>query len=538
MTGQQVISKQEGSKDRNVLAWWLLAGILLVGLILRILYLQEVVDYPDFALPQLDAGYHDYWARSLTTGDWTFPEHLSDPQIRTTPYFRPPGYPLFLSVIYYLFGYSYLAPRIIQMLLGLGNCILAYFLGKALFNRIIGLLFAAFMSVYWVFIFFEGELLAPVLLVTLSLLLMLILRLWCDGFTFWRSFRTGILLGLFAVVRPNILFFGPAILGWSCWVSHRRKDGRSIGTAMSGFLLGSIIVIAPVTIRNYIVACDFVPITSNLGLNLYIGNNERAGGVILSDIAGVEGWNSADYPSIVRYCEALQGRKMKHSEVSAYFAKKAFNYIRANPARTLKLLAIKTVLFWGPEIVANNKEIHFFKQHSQILCHIPGFAMVLSLAMVGVIHLFLIYKRRGEQSDKSPQVTQEQFEMAIIMLLFVFSYFISLLPFFVAERFRVPVIPFLLLFGAYGLYRMGILIASHDLKRVIFWAIVYLVLYIETAQPRTSYTPNPIRWRYTRGNVYLLAKKSDFAIREYREAIRLGLDLPEVGASNKEFIYN
>jgi tetratricopeptide (TPR) repeat protein len=229
---------------------------------------------------------------------------------------------------------------------------------------------------------------------------------------------------------------------------------------------------------------------------------------------------------------------MKHSEVSAYFAKKAFNYIRANPARTLKLLAIKTVLFWGPEIVANNKEIHFFKQHSQILCHIPGFAMVLSLAMVGVIHLFLIYKRRGEQSDKSPQVTQEQFEMAIIMLLFVFSYFISLLPFFVAERFRVPVIPFLLLFGAYGLYRMGILIASHDLKRVIFWAIVYLVLYIETAQPRTSYTPNPIRWRYTRGNVYLLAKKSDFAIREYREAIRLGLDLPEVGASNKEFIYN
>ena len=40
-----------------------------------------------------------------------------------------------------------------------------------------------------------------------------------------------------------------------------------------------VLVIAPVTLRNYIVGHDVVLMTSNGGLNLYIGNNENADGV-------------------------------------------------------------------------------------------------------------------------------------------------------------------------------------------------------------------------------------------------------------------
>ncbi|MHC4610925.1 MAG: hypothetical protein ACYS7M_11330, partial [Planctomycetota bacterium] len=79
-----------------------LGVILLVALLLRCSYLGELVDAPDFSHPIIDAAFHDYWARGLATGDWTPPDETPDPQISTSPYFRPPGYPLFLALVYLL----------------------------------------------------------------------------------------------------------------------------------------------------------------------------------------------------------------------------------------------------------------------------------------------------------------------------------------------------------------------------------------------------------------------------------------------------
>ena len=42
--------------------YWLI-GILIVSAVLRIIYLQEVRQAPDFSAPEVDAGFHDYWAR-------------------------------------------------------------------------------------------------------------------------------------------------------------------------------------------------------------------------------------------------------------------------------------------------------------------------------------------------------------------------------------------------------------------------------------------------------------------------------------------
>ena len=68
-----------------------LVAILVLGAGLRLLYLRDLKSDPLFVRPALDAELHDYWARALATGDWTVPTHRHDPEIRTTPYFRPPG---------------------------------------------------------------------------------------------------------------------------------------------------------------------------------------------------------------------------------------------------------------------------------------------------------------------------------------------------------------------------------------------------------------------------------------------------------------
>ncbi|MFQ5601160.1 MAG: glycosyltransferase family 39 protein, partial [Candidatus Krumholzibacteriia bacterium] len=138
-----------------------LSGLLLVGAVARGLYLSEIVDAPDFRQPAVDAHTHDYWARGLATGDWSLPADLEDPRIPDTPFFRPPGYPYFLALVYRLTGGSYLAPRIVQMLLGLLSAALAFLIGQRWFGRAAGLVAGGGMALYWAFIYFEGELHAP-----------------------------------------------------------------------------------------------------------------------------------------------------------------------------------------------------------------------------------------------------------------------------------------------------------------------------------------------------------------------------------------
>ena len=96
----------------------ILPVVIVLGMILRGSYLAEIARHPDFTRPGLDPAYYDYWARALAGGDWTITPLLTDPEIRRHPYFKPPGYPFFLALVYLLSGGSYLAPRIAQMLLG------------------------------------------------------------------------------------------------------------------------------------------------------------------------------------------------------------------------------------------------------------------------------------------------------------------------------------------------------------------------------------------------------------------------------------
>ena len=124
-------AKAEPARSTQRAEWIVLALILLSAGALRAAYLVEIFHTPDFHAPGRDALYHDYWARALITGDWTPPEHKTDPEIRTTPYLRPPVYPYFLAGVHFLTGGGHLAWRIAQMALGMVNVVLAFLLGRA-----------------------------------------------------------------------------------------------------------------------------------------------------------------------------------------------------------------------------------------------------------------------------------------------------------------------------------------------------------------------------------------------------------------------
>jgi hypothetical protein len=208
--------------------WLAVAVILLAGLVLRGLYLREDMAKPEFTVPGIDAGFHDYWARGLAFGEWVPPYGYADPKLREHAYLRPPGYPYFLALIYRVAGPGYVAPRIVNMVLGLASCLLAYWFARRWFGRTVALVTVACTSLYWACIYFEGELHAPALLMLLLWLLLAAMGLWRDRPRLIYALGAGVLLGAAALVRPNVLAFAPVALGWGCWVAVRRRRGGSL----------------------------------------------------------------------------------------------------------------------------------------------------------------------------------------------------------------------------------------------------------------------------------------------------------------------
>ncbi len=505
--------------------WIALGGILLFGLLLRAAYLAEVKSSPAFAYPAFDAAFNDYWARCLVEGKWAAPQFYSDPHINQTPFFRPPGYPYFLAGVYALTGKSYFGSRVMQMFLGLASCVLAFMLGRLMFGRGTGLIFAALMSCYWIFIYFEGELQSPVLLVFLTLSTMLVLARCREKTTYGNTIGAGALTGLLALAIPNALVLAPVALAWIWWIARWRKDRRFFRTALLGLPLGVVLTIAPVTARNYIVARDLVPITSNAGINFYIGNNETtdcvtANAPILGVYTGLGSWTCFDEPSITAAVEKIVGRRLKSSEVSAYFTRKAFGHIAAHPARTVRLMAKKAVLFWGPAEVSNNEVLYFDRARSHVLRLLPGFPVALALAIVGLLLLWIEIRASGRTKIRPAENQSRRFELSVLLVAFIIVYFASYLPFFAAGRYRVPIIPVLLLFGAYGVETVRSKTAGRRFKFAAVWVGVFAVAYLGARLQIASYRPDLGMWHFLRGDAYRKQGNTELARVEFSEAVR------------------
>lgn len=511
----------------------ILSGILLLGFILRVFYLYEIKDNPDFYNPILDASFHHYWAKGLATGNWSVPESHNDPLIQSIPYIKFPGYPYFLAFFYWLFGPGHLIPRIVQIGVGMLNCILAFLIGKKWFGSAVGLIFSAFMSSYWIFIYFEGELYAPILLVFTALFLIYTLAIWTEKTSFMHFAIGGFALGTFALVRANILLFVPVVIAWLAWILSRRKILFKLPIGVLGFMLGMALAVSPATIRNYITGNEPVLISTNGGLNLFIGNNEFSDGITpeipgLKQMAGIDSWTPFDYPLIVRSLNSKLGKHLNYNEASSYWISEAVHYIKTHPWEFITLTLKKAVLFWSPREIANPTEVYYDRMHSNILRNIPGnFSVILSLSITGIILFFLNLKKPLRDRETYSPPPKIQLEVTVLILLFIFIYFVSFLPFLISARFRVPIIPFLFLFGSYGLYHIGRYIYVRNFRNAVAWLSFMIILYAASNINFINHESDLAQWRYYRGLTFLKSGQTDNAIREYLEAIRIKPDFPE-----------
>jgi len=481
----------------------LVLALFLLAFVIRFVYLNQIKLNPYFDTPQIDALWHHNWAKEIAGGDW----------IGKEVFFRAPLYPYFLGILYALFGKSFYLPRLIQIIVGSLSCVLIFLLAKKLFNRTAGIIASVIACFYAPFIYFDAELLIPVLIIFLDLMLILLLlsaevrlkkRWWL---------LAGTMLGLSAVARPNILIFVPFVLLWICMRFREKNKNRIIPSALF-FLLGSFLIISPVTIRNWVVEKDFVVISSQGGMNFFIGNNPISDGKTATAAfvsLPLEDYRDNVWISSIRLAEESVGKKLKPSEISNFWFKQGLNFIQTHPLKYLRLLSKKLYYFLNSYEIESNKNLYFFSRWSSLLrlflwdrlLRFP-FGIICPLAILGII------------------LNAKYWRKYFLLYAFVFSYMLSVILFFVTSRFRLPVVPFLIILASYSVYWLVDKIRNGQTRPFLISLSILIPLFLITNSNLFGIKETDLSRTYNSlGMVYAKKGQHDAAITIYQKGLEI-----------------
>jgi len=392
----------------------LLFLVVLAALSLRLWNVVSLSRLPSFTFPYkgLDAELYTRLARDIAEGD-LLPRALLH---------AAPLYAYWLALMQSIAPGPWL-PRIVQSLAGAGAVLLLLLAGPSISGRKAGTIAAIAAALYSPFLLAEGSLQSAALVPVMTAAL--ILLLWKGRERAGAACGAGLLLGASVLNRPDLLFLLPLL---PFWLLRAPSGGRKALL----FLAGAAVVILPYSLWASREAGGPTAVSSHGGIHFYIGNHPGADGV-LSPVEGIrptpEGF--ARDAALVARREA--GRELSAAEVSRHWLQKGLAWIRSDPAGAIRLLGRKAVLYWNDYEVPNNEDLYFLRRFSPPLrIRVPLFGIVAPFAVYGL--LFGAF-RKGARS---------------LLAIFLLAGFASALLFFVTGRYRLPVLPALLLLGGSG----------------------------------------------------------------------------------------
>jgi tetratricopeptide (TPR) repeat protein len=476
------------------------AGIFCLAFVLRLIYLLEIQSsLPFFYALRLDELYHDTWARQIASGDW----------LGTEPFFRAPLYAYLLALTYKIFGHTLFIPRLFQILMGSLSCVLIFLIAKSLFNRFVGILSGVIAALYAMLILYDAHLLITSLAVFLDLVLMYLLLRAGKKPKPLNWFYCGIIVGFSALARPNILVFVPFILIWMFYLFKSRLVPKAILTCWIILCAGALLIIAPVAVRNYLVGKDLVLIAWQGGYNFYLGNNPQATGWSTMAPQMHRGL-SGGIEDATTLAEKETQRELKPSQISGFWYRKGISSILSQPAAWLELMGRKTLYFWKGYEIPNAQNAYLNSNFSGLLGLLLGTTIIyIPFGLVGplsILGLLICIRRIREY---------------LLLYLFVISYSASVIIFFVCSRFRMPVIPILIMFASFSLWWLYQKIKKRQIPHILVFLLV-LVLLLPALNTRLENLTGDQRAldHFALGSAYQELGQSDLAVKEWRTSLR------------------
>ena len=149
----------------------------------------------------------------------------------------------------------------------------------------------------------------------------------------WLLF--GLLWGLIALTNPSLLSWVPLCGLWLLTAQLRvERTYKALWSALAASVV-CLVMLSPWVIRNYIVFHRFIPLRSNFGAELRMGNGDNAVGL----------WRFWMHPS----SNVLERKKFQEMGEIAYVQMKqreAVDFIRSNPLLFAKLCVRRAIYFW------------------------------------------------------------------------------------------------------------------------------------------------------------------------------------------------
>ncbi len=461
--------------------------IALVALAVRVAYIVEVRAHPLMTTTTGDSQVYDIRAVEIAGGQWVAGDVF---------FHSSPAYPYILGVIYAIFGQSYTAVRLIQSLFGVGSCLLLWSIARTLFGAKQGIIAGLLAALYVPFIFFDAEILMITYVIFFALLSVWFLLRYQESEKLWFALAAGAAIGVSALGKPNMLLFVPAAAIWLWWFFRGSDRARAAVQAAGLVIVGTMVIIAPMTVMNAIAADDFVLTSSNGGINFWIGNNHGADGTFLVPQA----MRVDLYQSSKMAAQVALGRELKPSEVSSYWFGEGMKFVTSQPGAELRLLGRKCLLFWNGYEIPNHYDLNYFRQESKVLGLDPFlFSWIVPFGFLGMY------------------ASRRHWRKYMVLYAFGLAYLASLLPFFVTSRYRLPIVPVMIVFCAHALWWIWERVRAREKRGWIGPAIVLAIALVVVNLPLVDFSLGP---QYAIiGQVYRDAGQYEEAARYYRLAI-------------------
>ena len=405
--------------------WLLRRHILLIfvlAVVLRLLYLLDSADSPTFGTPIIDSEtYTDLARTALASGRLTL-------GFLWQPFF----YPAFLVTAFALGGESLLVVKLFQVLIGGATCILIYHVATRFLSSSWALVAGLIAAAYGPLIFYDGELLgtswetfwAPaIILCLLDARSSPAPRLWI---------RFGLVAGLSILTRPTYLPF-IAISSADALLALARKAGvpgpRLLATG-GAFLLATLLPLLPVSMLSHRLTGSWSVLPYSGGINLYIGNNPA----MAETIALRPGRQWEDITRLAERHGIPPGR-----ESSSFFTSRVYAYARTQPLAFARGLLAKSVQLVSSRELPRNVSIYAQRAWSPLLGALVWqigpfgfpFGLLFPFALLGL--------RRIHPRISDP------------LAAFLILYSAAVILVFPSDRYRMPLIPALIVCATAGL---------------------------------------------------------------------------------------
>jgi Flp pilus assembly protein TadD len=338
-------------------------------------------------------------------------------------YYVSPLYIYFLAAVVGLTD-SFTAVRVVQIVLGTASVGFMFLTARIWFGERAAWIAAILAALTGLFTFYEVLILQAGLdaFLTSAALYFLTIALHVpagsrDRASMYAYALTGVLLGLATLNRPNM---GIAVIVMVAALLLLRKVRPAVLV-----IAGVAAAMAPIAIRNITVAGQWSFASSHGGLNFYIGNHANATGAY-RPVPGIA-------PNIVgqardagRVASKALGRPVTEAETSDYFFGLAWSWIREHPLQAARLFGRKLVYTFHAQHLALPYSYPFYTHEPGAVLRFLAIGPWL-LAPLGLAGLIFAAPR-------------ERLAPYLVWASFVPGYALGVAAFFVAERYRLPLL--------------------------------------------------------------------------------------------------